>query len=265
MFNSMTTARCTRAARMTLAALLLCVAPAHAINDEIQVYTDDINKPGEFGLEVHMNTTPAGRNTPDYPGDSIPRHGFRLTPEFSYGLTPDVDVGLYLPMVRDADGSFSASGAKLRLKWLPLRPPEDGEGFYTGINFELARVDKRYSEVPVTSEVRMIGGYRAEKWLIGINPILGFDLSPGFRNGGPDFALGFKAVHDILPGFAMGAEYYTGVGKLNHPLPHSLQEHTAYLVMELERKSWAMNMGIGRGLTGATDQWTAKAILEFGF
>lgn len=97
------------AALLTLA---LTATPALAIDDEIQVYTDDINKPGAYGLELHMNTTPAARSTPDYPGDSIQRHGFRLTPEFSYGLTRDLDASLDLPMVREADGNLSASGAQ---------------------------------------------------------------------------------------------------------------------------------------------------------
>ena len=249
-----------------LAALLtLCAAHAFAIDDEIQVYTDDINKPGDFGLELHMNTTPAGRNTPNYPGDSIPWHGLRVTPEFSYGLTRDFEAGLYLPTVREADGSLSASGVKLRLKWLPLKPEEGSAGWYSGVNFELARVDQRYSEVPLTSEVRTIFGYHAESWLIGINPVFDFDLSPGYRNGGPDFIFGIKAVHDVLPGIALGTEYYTSVGKLAHPLSHSLQENTLYAVMDFDRKPWVFNVGVGRGLTGATDQWTVKAIFEVPF
>ena len=251
--------------QLAAAALLLLQPQAHAINDEIQVYTDDINKPGEFGLELHVNTTPAGRSTPDYPGDSIPRHGLRLTPEFSYGINKDLEAGLYLPTVREADGSFSASGAKLRLKWLPVKPAEDNPGYYAGVNVELARVDKRYSDSPVSSEVRFISGYRADNWLLGFNPILGWDLSPGYRNGGPDMVMGFKAAHDVAPGIALGAEYYSSVGKLNHPLPHSLQDNTLYLVMDFDRKPLAFNVGVGRGMTGATDQWTVKAIFDIPF
>ena len=68
-------------ARSTLTALALALSAtsAHAITDEIQVYTDDINKPGDFGLELHVNTTPKGRKTPDYAGDSPPNHGLRLS------------------------------------------------------------------------------------------------------------------------------------------------------------------------------------------
>jgi hypothetical protein len=77
-----------------------------AQQDEIQVYTDDINKRGEFGLEWHLNTTPQGRTTPDYPGEITNNHGFRFTPEFSYGLTSDVELGLYLPMLIDGSGDY---------------------------------------------------------------------------------------------------------------------------------------------------------------
>ena len=177
----------------------------------------------------------------------------------------DFEAGMYLPTVRDADGSFSASGVKLRLKWLPLKPAEDNPGWYAGVNWEVARIDKRYSDSPMTTEVRTIIGYRADQWLLGVNPILSWDLSPGYRNGGPDMVLGFKGVHDVAEGIALGLEYYSGIGKLSHPLPHSLQEHTIYAVMDFDRKPFDFNLGIGRGLTGATDQWTVKAIFNVPF
>ena len=86
-------------ARLLIAVLssLCCgMLPAHAaVIDEIQAYTDDINKPREFGLELHVNTTPKGRSTPDCPNEFTPRLGLRFTPEFSYGLTRDQEAGLY--------------------------------------------------------------------------------------------------------------------------------------------------------------------------
>ena len=98
---------------------------AGAQQDEIQVYTDDINKRGEFGLELHLNTTPQGKTTPDYPGEITNHHGFRFTPEFSYGLTSDVELGLYLPMLIDGGGDYHFVGVKYRLKWLPVRPKDE--------------------------------------------------------------------------------------------------------------------------------------------
>jgi len=194
-----------------------------------------------------------------------PRHGVRVTPEFSYGLNRDFEAGLYLPSGRDADGNLFLGGVKLRLKWLPVQPDETQGGWYFGSNFELSNVSKKFSESRVASELRMIGGYRGKDWLIGVNPILDWDLSPGFRNGGPDFILAAKAIHGVAPGIALGMEYYDAIGKLSHPLPHDMQDHTIYLVMDYDRKPWVFNLGIGRGLTTVADRWTVKAIFEVPF
>jgi hypothetical protein len=47
------------------AVLVAVLGASHPVmsaqQDEIQVYADDINKRGEFGLEWHLNTTPQGR------------------------------------------------------------------------------------------------------------------------------------------------------------------------------------------------------------
>lgn len=49
----------------------------------------------QFHLELHLNTTPSGRSTPHYPGEITSAHGIRLTPEFGYGPTPDLEAGPY--------------------------------------------------------------------------------------------------------------------------------------------------------------------------
>lgn len=253
------------AALVLTCALSVLPSEAHAISDEIQVYTDGINKPGESGLELHVNTTPRGRKTPDYPGDSPPHHGVRFTPEFSYGLSRDWEAGIYLPMLRDPGGDLTVEGAKVRLKWLPVRGDEESGGWYAGANVELASVGKRYSESRFGTELRIMTGYRAKRWHLAANPIFGWDLSKGYRGGGPTFDLATKAVHDVAEGIALGVEYYSGMGKLNNTLPGSLQENTLYLVVEYDRKPWAFNIGLGRGLNSSTDAWTLKAIVEVPF
>jgi hypothetical protein len=262
---------CYRPAAARLGAIVIAgaatLAPVagFALTDEIQVYTDDINKPRKFGLEFHVNTTPSGRSTPDYPGDVPPEHGVRFTPEFSYGLTRDFEAGLYLPAGREPDGGLFLSGAKLRLKWLPLQPDETRGGWYAGANLELSSLDKKYSDSRYSSELRTIFGYRAPDWLIGVNPIFEWDLSSGYRQGGPGFTHAWKAMHDVVPGIALGFEYYDSIGKLAHPLPHDQQEQTLYLALDVDRKPWMFNVGIGRGMTSATDRWTVKAIFEVPF
>ncbi len=242
------------------------VAPVRAVlTDEIQVYTDDIDKPGEFGLELHVNATPKGRSTPDFPGEITPYHGLRVTPEFSYGLTKDLEAGLYMPYVRDAEGTTHFAGPKLRLKWLPVQPVEGGRRWFMGANLEYAQIASNLEESRYAMEVRPIIGYRGSEWLLAANPILGWALTGPDHDGKPEFTPSAKVACNVAPGIALGAEYYAGLGKINNILPHAAQSHTLYLAIDYDRKPWVFNLGIGRGLTDATDRWTLKAIFEIPF
>jgi hypothetical protein len=253
-----------RSALPVAALLALAPAGAHAIVDEIQVYTDDVDARGESGLELHLNTTPRGRKTPDYDGDLPPYRSTRITPEFSWGLGHDMDWGVYLPTAIDRDGHWYASGAKLRYKWIPLHPQGDEGGWYAGANIELSRLTKKYSDSPWSTELRLIGGYHAPDWLIGVNPIFAWGLSSGFR-GAPDFELVWKAVHRVAGPLSMGLEYYNGYGALSDRLPGPEQDRTLYLVAEYGAKSWSLNFGVGHGLNAASDNVTVKAIVGFAF
>jgi hypothetical protein len=236
-----------------------------ALSDEIQVYTDDINAPGEVGLEIHLNITPSGRRTPDYPGEAVPQHGLRITPEFSYGLSRTLEAGLYLPGNRDASGNFSLAGAKLRLKWLPIRGDDDAGGWFAGANLELSRLEQRFSESRYSAELRLMTGYRGEQWLLALNPVFGWDLSDGLRRGTPDFALGFKASRKVTEAIAVGAEYFSELGTTARILPLAEQGNTLYAAVDVDMKKWSLNLGVGRGLTGTADKYTVKAILGFAF
>jgi hypothetical protein len=238
---------------------------AAALSDEIQVYDDAINKAGEFGIELHLNTTPRGRTTPDYPGEIVPNRGWRLTPEFSYGLSETLEAGFYLPFLRDESGTSYFAGPKLRLKWLPQRPADGGAGWFYGLNVELSHVGERFEQSRTGLELRPILGYRTHDWLVVTNPVLGYDLSPGYRGGGPDFSPSLKVTRVLADGLSAGFEYYTELGKLAHILPGAEQAQTLYLVMDVDRAPWIFNVGVGHGLNSVTDHWTLKAIFEVPF
>jgi hypothetical protein len=243
----------------TLAALVPALACA-ALSDEIQVYDDDINAPREFGLELHVNATPEGRGIPDYPGEVVPNHGIRITPEFSYGLTRTWEAGLYIPSSFDSAGRGTLAGWKLRLKWLPIHGDDGAPGWFAGVNTELSRVKREFSDSRDTVELRTIGGYRAASWLLAVNPVFGWNLSPGLRSGTPDFSLGVKATRNVAEKVAVGAEYYSEMGTTSHILPLARQANTLFAVIDTAFKSIGVNFGIGRGLTGSADKWTVKAI-----
>jgi len=233
-----------------------------ALPDEIQVYTDDLRAPRELGLELHVNGTPKGRRTPEFPGEVTPGGGLRITPEFSLGLWRDWDAGLYLPIVQDSGGNTRFAGPKLRLKWLPLRPGESAEGWFAGVNTEYAWLEEGFEPGTRKLELRPILGWRSAQWLLAVNPILSWQLNGPERSGRPDFNPAFKVARSVTQDLALGLEYYAGLGPLGQPLPGAEQAHTLYLALEYERGPIPLHFAIGRGLNSATDRLTLKAIFE---
>ncbi len=255
-----------RSIAVALGAGLLCAAApvCAALSDEIQVYDDAINKPGEFGVELHVNTTPVGRSAPDYPGEVVPRHSWRVTPEFSYGLSKTLEAGFYLPLVRDDANNYYLAGVKARLKWLPQVAPDDGGLFY-GMNLEVAHVGKKFEAARNGMELRPILGYRNRDWLLVTNPVLGYSFNKGFRAGGMDFSPAYKVARTVTTGIAAGFEYYADVGKLTKVLPVAAQTQMLFFALDVDRAPWVFNVGIGRGLNTNTDRWTLKAIFDLPF
>jgi hypothetical protein len=259
------------AALRTLPSLLMlagisCTLPAAhaALPDEIQVYTDDLNAPGEFGLELHINTALRGQRSASYPGEIRNDHSLYVTPELSWGLTDTMDVGLYLPTARDgASGNFYAAGAKGRFKWLPIRGNEQGGGF-AGLNLELGRVAHRFEEYRTSAELRGMLGWRTPEWLFALNPVLSWDLSDGAerRTG---YSFNTKLSHELGHGLALGLEYYTDQGKLGQRQPWNAQDNKLFVVLDVDAHPWGFNIGVGKGLSADTEKLTIKGIVEFGF
>jgi hypothetical protein len=248
----------TRNRFLVVAAIFCCSHAYGALPDEIQVYIDDVNAPGERGLELHVNTTPSGRSTPGYPGEVPTHHGLRITPEISWGLARNWDGALYLPFVRSGDGTNYFAGPRFRLKWMPVRPAEGGAGAFAGINWEISFVERRFEEARRTAEIRPIVGYRNDDWLFSLNPIVDVNLAAP-QKGVLTFAPAFKIARSTAGGRAIGAEYYAELGPLSHFAPSSEQSHTLYFVLDTQK----LNFGVGRGLNGATDRWTLKSIISF--
>jgi hypothetical protein len=238
----------------------IACASAHAAPDEIQVYLDDINAPGETGLELHLNFVPNGRKTADYPGEIPPHRVFRATPEFSIGLRPNWDVGLYLPTEVAPGGNAYMDGARARIKY--LAPKESTQPFFYGANVEVGYAPLRTSEDSYSAELRGILGYRNGPWLYAMNPILGWALSGPEKSSTPAFDLNLKIGREINEEWAIGFEHYAGFGRINNMLNSSQQDQVLYFAADFERKGFGVNFGIGKGLTNASDDWVVKAIVS---
>ncbi len=104
---------------LLLAGLMISSAANAYLQDEIQVYDDEINAKGEYSLEIHLNTTPRGNQQQSYPGEVVNNNNTRVTPELAYGLGHDLEAGFYISYSNN-NNLFNYAGVKARLKWLLL-------------------------------------------------------------------------------------------------------------------------------------------------
>ena len=233
-----------------------------AAPDEIQVYTEELDDPGEYSLELHVNYALKGAKEPEFAGEMQSHHRLQVTPEFSYGLTKTLEAGLYLPAALSSDGNLYGNGIRFRLKY--IAPREEGARFFWGLNGELGRSARRVSESRVGLELRRIIGYRDQRWLISFNPILDTDLSSGVSNA-PKFEPALKVARRVAESVHAGLEYYGEYGPAHHLLPAAERAHYLYATVDMEAKGYDINFGIGRGMENAGDKWVAKAIIAFPF
>jgi len=227
-----------------------------AAYDEIQVYDMSINQPGQYTLEMHSNYVIDGRKQPSYFGELPPDGQLAITPEFAYGWSEHMELGLYTPMSADPmTGSYMLDDAKLRVKWLNADDPD----FFYGLNTELGLVPKRYSEQPLVMEFRPILGHYSGDWLVAFNPVLGMDVTG--RHHTPSFVPALKVTHRVADNLNVGFEHYADFGPIDHFNQASEQIHTTYLVGDMALGNYRLHLGVGHGWTAASDDWILKMIV----
>jgi hypothetical protein len=256
-------------------------APTRAVDPfEIQVYTAEIAEPGRLGLELHLNYTIRGEAEPAYPGEVPPDGVGRLTFEPQVGVTSWLELGAYAQLLAAPGGTYDFGGWKLRAK---LVVPEQarrriGWPLFLGVNVELSNVPASVAPERWGSEIRPIVGWESGRWLVSVNPILGFSLT------GPDrFQVDLEPAAKIAwntgLGVAVGAEYYASLGQVTDLLPASDREHLVFAVLDLAgppepaaeeagrgESEWELNLAFGAGLTDATPQHAiVKAIVGRSF
>jgi hypothetical protein len=245
---------------LALAAALALAAPSARAVDrfEIQVYDGSLNAPGVVGIELHANTIVSGlRAAP--PPELPPHHQSHFTLEPAVGLTRWWEVGAYLQSSLQGDGSFRFAGIKLRSKF--VRPAAPSDRLRLGVNVEIARLPQVFEAERWGAEIRPIVGWTAAQGrvLLAFNPIV--DISLGGGDWTPAFEPSLSAGYVIGHAISVGVEYYASLGPLDGFLPVREQEHYLYEVINvLAWKNVEINLGIGEGLTAASNDLIAKAI-----
>lgn len=241
---------------------------------EIQVYNSEINEPGKKSIEVHYNNVLSGKTTSDYDGH-IPFDKLNhLTFEFAYGLTDYLELGAYVQAAMTKQSELKYGGAKLRTKWVVPKSKSGDWDF--GINVEVSKIPHEFEEDEYGAELRPIIGYSFGSNSIYFNPIFGLSLTAN-TNQTPAFEPALKYQYDTKRGYALGFEYYADLGATNEifsqdsskteSFKRALKNGDQYLFLafDLTKGPIELNIGLGQGLTGSSNNYVAKTIIGFDF
>lgn len=232
--------------------------PAEAV-DEIQVYNAGIAAPGQWTIQQHLNYVGRGLKEPAFPGALVSNGSLNGTPEFAYGVTDWWEVGLYLPFAVQ-DHQFLSDSVKLRT--LFVSPNADQRTFFYGVNFEISNSTPKFSQTRFGLEIRPILGVRKYDWEFIINPIV--DIGIG-KNGETDFTPAVRLARKVNPDLYLGLEYYADFGAIGRFGSVATQSHTLFAVTDFKLGIFNVDLGLGFGLTPASDRLVVKTIIGYAF
>jgi hypothetical protein len=209
---------------------------------EWQVYDGTANAALRPGLETHVNWSTAQE--------------LHVTFEPSFGVTSWWELGGYLQTALTSDGRYQYAGVKLRTKF--VAPPREGRHVRLGLNIELAALPQRFDPKGFGAELRPIVAYENARWLLALNPIV--DFSPDVVTLEPAAMAVFKIAEVV----GVGLEYYGGWGSIAKFAPWSQQQEYLFEVANLLAvKNLELNVGVGEGLTAASNRVVLKMIVGY--
>ena len=245
-----------------LVLLLLACLPvlAHAQgNYEIQVYGSETVPAHSLMVELHSNFTGDGqKDTVDgvYPTN----HQEHETLELTAGINSWSEVGFYV-FTSEQDGhGVQWVGDHIRPR---IRVPDSWEWpVGVSVSTEIGYQRSVYSPDTWTWEIRPIIDKAVGRWYFAVNPALERTLHGPDVDQGLAFAPSAKISYDFTRVVSGGFEYYADYGALEHFAPARNQQQQLFVVTDLNVSPlWEINIGVGLGLTSATDHFIIKCIL----
>ncbi len=226
-----------------------------AAPEEIQVYLDEFAEVGKTGLDLHTNYVTSDQQATN--------HQFRVTPEFSYGINPNWELGAYWLTVKNPGGSPQTDGVKLRAKWRP-KPPTADTAFYWAVNFEAGQLSRRYYPDETSGEIKLIGVWKTDSWTLGMN----FNIDRALKSHPVQAAsseIDTKIAYQIREGLQVGIENYSFLGVIHNDPSQPQSSQANYLAADFNLGKWDFNVGIGRASGQTPDKTVLKAIIGVPF
>jgi len=243
-----------------LGALILFPVLASAQGSfEIQVYGADTVPPQNLMVELHSNYSVEGEQSiigGVYPSE----HQLRETLELTAGINGWSEVGFYIFTSAQEGYGWQWVGEHIRPR---VRVP-DSWGWPIGVSLSMEIGHQRagWSTDAWTWEIRPIIDKAIGRWYFAINPAFERTLHGPDVSEGIGFAPSAKISYDFTRVVSGGLEYYADYGPLGGFLPVRQQQQQLFAVTDLNvSPQWEINIGVGLGLTPATDRWIVKCIL----
>jgi hypothetical protein len=222
--------------------------------DEFQVFDGRIGEPGGVDLNLHLN---AGRRG-IIDGEGATRNGALFTTEIGYVTAPWHEVALYLPVAKEFSGDVFGGGVKLRNSF--VMPGAADRPLALGFDLELRYQPIRFSATNWGVTLRPIIDLRHGPWQLILNPA----VEVPFGRSGPVFAPAVRGVRQVAERVWLGLEDYMDFGRIAHPEAPRGQAHQLFLTTDVRfGETVGLHLGIGHGLTRASDRWAGKIILSF--
>lgn len=232
-------------------------------NYEIQVYGADTVPPGATMVEIHSNVTARGRAEEEN-GLLPTNHAWHETLEITHGFNDWFEVGFYTFTSARADQGWDWVGNHVRPR---VRVPESWHWpVGVSISQEFGYQRRQFSEDTWTYELRPIVDQKIGRWYWSFNPafersVKGVNVSKGFE-WSPNAAI----TYDVSRRISAGVEYYGAFGPITGFDIPAEQEHQIFPAVNIDfGPKWEFNVGVGAGLTAATDRLLVKTILGYRF
>lgn len=228
-------------------------------NYEIQVYSSPTQAKHSTIFELHSNFTFNGEKQM-VKGVVPSQHALHETVEITTGIADNFELGLYLFANNTPGYGLQVVGTHIRpritapLRWkLPVG---------LSLSAELGYQKSLYSEETWNMEIRPIIDKTWNKFYVSFNPTLGIALKGITDKHTPVFEPNLKLSEQFFKKTSLGLEYYGSTGYINNAESIANQEHALYFVYDLTgNPQWELNIGVGTGLTSATDKWIAKVLV----
>jgi hypothetical protein len=246
-----------------LALILLLLATTGLVfaqdNYEIQVYASELVPPRTTMVEIHSNFTVHGNKTA-VDGVQPTHHAMHETLEITHGFTDWFETGFYVFSSIQPDGGWQWVGDHIRPR---IAVPESWHWpVGLSVSQEFGYSQRRFTADTWSYELRPIIDKNIGRWYLGFNPVFGRSWhGPGVTRGW-EFNPNVKISYDLTEKIAGGIEYYGATGPATEFDPISQQEHQIFPTIDLNvSPKWEFNLGVGWGLTPATDHLIVKCIV----